>query len=222
MCVFVIFSLTFSSFLYCKTIPDNSVGRKLKEPENRTRWITYSEASQLIQSAKEARNAPHLADFIILALHTGCRSGEMLGLQWSDIDLNNRLIYLKAEKTKSGKGRSIPLNDHAFQSLVMRKKFSSDNCPESPWVFCNKNGTKISSVKKSFKTACVKANIEDFRIHDMRHTCAAWLISSGKVPMPEVRDLLEHSSITMTEKYAHLAPENVRKAVNTLNNICHV
>jgi len=201
-------------------LPNPTRGRKLKEPENRTRWLSYDDATRLIKSARIAYNAPHLVEFIILALHTGCRSGELFGLQWSDIDLNNRLIYLSADKTKSGKGRSIPLNDHALSSVLARKKFGKANCPGSPWVFSTTKGNKISSVKKSFKTACVRANIEDFRVHDMRHTCAAWLVTSG-VPMAEVRDLLGHSSITMTEKYAHLAPENVRKAVNTLNQISH-
>ena len=59
------------------------------------------------------------------------------------------------------------------------------------------------------------AGIEDFRIHDLRHTCAAWLVSVG-VPLTEVRDLLGHSTIQMTERYAHLAPENVRAAVALL------
>ena len=202
-------------------LPNPTVGRKRKEPENRTRWITYNEAKELIISARVARNASHLADFIILALHTGCRSGEMLGLQWKDIDFNNQLIHLKADQTKTDKRRGVPLNDHALKSLLARKKFHSKHCPESSWVFCNRNGNKIASVKKSFKTACVRADIDDFKIHDMRHTCAAWLVTSG-VPMPEVRDLLGHSSITMTEKYAHLAPENVRRAVNTLDQLCHV
>ncbi len=59
---------------------------------------------------------------------------------------------------------------------------------------------------------------ENFRIHDLRHTCAAWLVSAG-VPLSEVRDLLGHSTVMVTERYAHLAPENVRAAVTQLENI---
>ncbi len=65
-----------------------------------------------------------------------------------------------------------------------------------------------------------RVGIADFRIHDLRHTCAAWLVSAG-APLSEVRDLLGHSSVTMTEKYAHLAPENVRAAVRLLENASH-
>ena len=67
-------------------------------------------------------------------------------------------------------------------------------------------------------TACQRANIEDCRIHDLRHTCAAWLVSAG-APLPEVRDLLGHSTVKMTERYAHLAPENVRAAVAKLDSV---
>ena len=75
---------------------------------------------------------------------------------------------------------------------------------------------RIRDVKRSFGTACRRARIEDFRFHDLRHTCAAWLVSAG-VPLTEVRDLLGHSSVKVTERYAHLAPENVRAAVAVLD-----
>ena len=71
------------------------------------------------------------------------------------------------------------------------------------------------AVKRSLTTACQRAGIEDYHIRDMRHTCAAWLVTAG-VPLAEVRDLLGHSSVKMTERYAHLAPENVRAAVALL------
>jgi integrase len=72
-------------------------------------------------------------------------------------------------------------------------------------------------VKNSFSRACKRAHIKDFRIHDLRHTCATWLVTAG-VPLSEVRDLLGHSSVVVTERYAHLAPENVRAAVEKLSN----
>jgi integrase len=96
-----------------------------------------------------------------------------------------------------------------------RKRFRAQHCPASPWVFCDKEGDRVQSVKRSYATACRKAGIEDFRIHDLRHTCAAWLVTAG-VPLTEVRDLLGHSTVKMTERYAHLAPENVRAAVTLL------
>ena len=126
-------------------------------------------------------------------------------------------MFLEGYNTKSAKRRSIPTNRVAREA-IRRMRYRAESCPGSPWVFCNEKGERIQDVKTSFRTACRKAGIKDFRIHDLRHTCAAWLVSSG-VPMSEVRDLLGHSSITVTERYAHLAPENIRAAVNKLEDI---
>ena len=71
-------------------------------------------------------------------------------------------------------------------------------------------------MKRSFATACLKAGIEDFRIHDLRHCCAAWLVQSG-VPIRAVAELLRHADIRVTMRYAHLAPETVRAAVSVLD-----
>jgi len=93
-----------------------------------------------------------------------------------------------------------------------------NNYPANPWVFCRKDGSQILSVRRSFLAACRTAGLKDFRIHDMRHTFAAWLVSDG-VALTEVRDLLGHSTVKVTERYAHLAPENLRKAVARLENM---
>lgn len=87
-------------------------------------------------------------------------------------------------------------------------------------MFAHKDGERILDVKKSFATACRRAGIENFRIHDLRHTCAAWLVSKG-VPLSEVKELLGHSTVKMTKRYAHLAPENVRAAVTVLDGASH-
>lgn len=196
-------------------IPNPAQGRRLREPEGRVRWITQEEAGALIRAAESEPQAPHLADFIRLALNTGCRRDEMLRLEWGRVDPQADLIYLEAHQTKSGKRRSVPLNAPARQAIETRKAFREEHCPASPWVFCDAYGNRVQSIKRSWSTACRRAGIRDFRIHDLRHTCAAWLVSAG-VPLTEIRDLLGHSTIRMTERYAHLAPENVRAAVARL------
>jgi integrase len=196
-------------------IPNPVSGRKLKEPEGRVRWLMRAEAVALTQAAESEPKAPHLADFIQLALNTGMRRGEMLGLEWKRVDLKAGLIHLEAAHTKAGKRRAVPLNETARSAILSRLKFRAANCPASPWVFCDREGTRLGSVRKAFETACRRAKIEDFTIHDLRHTCAAWLVSEG-AQLAAVRDLLGHSTIKMTERYAHLAPENVREAVSLL------
>jgi integrase len=193
-------------------LPNPVSGRKLPEPEGRVRWITMDEADRLIAAAGKARRTQFLADFITVALYTGCRKEELLGLEWQRVDLKQGLIHLEARHTKAGKRRSVPLCREARTALLRRAGFRAEHCPDSPWVFARKDGTRGRDIREAFGTACRDAGIEDFTVHDLRHTCAAWLVSAG-APMPEIRDLLGHSTILMTERYAHLAPDNLRVTV---------
>lgn len=197
-------------------LPNPVRGRRLREPDGRVRWITRDEAETLIAMAASEPRARHLAAFIRLALNTGCRSGELLGLEWSRVDLHAALIHLEAHHTKTGKRRSVPLNQGARSAIISQARSRTERYPDTPWVFFRHDGSRIQCVKRSFASACRKAGIENFLIHDLRHTCAAWLVSAG-VPLTEVRDLLGHSTVRMTERYAHLAPENVRAAVAVLD-----
>ena len=182
-------------------------GLKQREPEGRVRWLTRSQAAALVAAAgRLGPRAGHLADVITLALHTGMRKGELLGLAWSQVDLEHGLIVLEGRQTKSGKRRAIPLNGPARAALLARRA----KADAALLVFGG-----VQDVKRSFAHACQVAGITDFRFHDLRHTFASWLVQAG-VPLPEVRDLLGHASIEMTERYAHLAPERLRGAVARL------
>ena len=197
-------------------IPNPVVGRGLPEPEGRDRHLSLPQFRRLIEIARVKH--PYLSDFIELAVQTGCRKQEILGLEWDRVDLNRALFYLQGEHTKSAKRRSVPINQTAKAVLIRRLSFRSENCPHSPWVFAHHDGERIKDLRRSFTTACSKAEIKDFRIHDLRHTCASLAISEG-VPLAAIRDLLGHSSVTVTERYAHLKPEAVREAVNALDRL---
>lgn len=191
----------------------------LKEPEGRLRWITREEAERLIaEASKEERKSPHLADFIRLALHTGCRKNELLKLSWDRVDLEAGWLRLEGENTKNGKRRMVPLSAVALSALESRARFRAEHCPTSPWVFSHRNGDRVQFLQNGFESACKRAGITDFRVHDMRHTCASWLVSAG-VSLLEVRDLLGHSSIEMTERYAHLSPDNLSRVASTLDRL---
>ena len=193
-------------------LPNPVPERMLKEPEGRLRWLTPEQASDLIAAARQESMAPHLAPLIQLALHTGMRRGELLALEWSRVDLKARLVYLEGRHTKSGKRRTVPLNARALEAVIERSRYREANCPDCPWVFSDASGNAIASVQRSFATACRRAGISDLRFHDLRHTCAAWLVQAG-VSLAKVRDVLGHSTVMMTERYAHLAPENARSAL---------
>jgi integrase len=193
-------------------------GMSLKEPEGRLRWLSRVEADALICEAEKEPKSPHLADFIRLALNTGCRKNELLKLSWDRVDLKSNYIRLEGENTKNGKRRFVPLNEEARQAVLNRTRFRAEHCPGSLWVFAHRSGERVQFMQNGFRAACERAGITNFRVHDLRHTCASWLVNAG-VPLPEVRDLLGHSSIEMTERYAHLSPENLKGAVGVLDRL---
>ena len=193
-------------------------GMSLREPEGRLRWISRAEADVLIREAESDSRSPHLADFIRLALNTGFRKNEMLKLSWDRVDLRDNRLFLEPEHTKSGKRRVVPLNEEARRAMLGRARFRAEFCPGSPWVFAHKNGGRVQYMQNGFQGACKRAGIDQFRVHDLRHTCASWMVQQG-VPLLEVRDVLGHSSIEMTERYAHLAPHKLKSAVGVLDRL---
>ncbi len=199
-------------------IPNPVQGMSLKEPEGRLRWITRAESEALMRVAEQEPKAVFLADFIRLALNTGCRKGELLGLEWARVDLrvDAPRIRLEGTHTKNGKRRFVPLNEDARRALLNLARFRAEHCPASPWVFSHPSGKRVLDLHTGFRTACNKVGITDFRIHDLRHTFASWLVQGG-VPLLEVSKLLGHSSIEMTMRYAHLSPDNLTAAVAVLD-----
>ena len=197
-------------------IPNNVQGMLQKTPEGRVRYLTPAEGRRMIEEAEKHTRSPLLVHFVRLALNTGCRKNELMKLEWRRVDLKNNLILLEGSNTKSGKRRSIPINAEARLALLGLARYRAEHCPDSPWVFVRRNGERLQELDTAFYWLRKRLGIEDFRIHDLRHTCASWLVSRG-VQLYAVKELLGHSTIKMTERYAHLSPENVRAAVSVLD-----
>ena len=155
--------------------------------------------------------ATHLKPIVTVALHTGMRKSEVLGLKWKQIDLAHGFILL--DTSKNGERREIAI-DNALREMFEEMPHSI----ESINVFTDRDGNPYKDVKKSFKTALLKAGIRDFRFHDLRHTFASHLVMAG-VDLVSVKELLGHKSLTMTMRYARLAPGHKRKAVNILDKV---
>ena len=194
-------------------------GRRQAEPPGRERWLSREEADLLIKTATGWPKADHLVDFIRLGLFTGMRSGEILGLEWSRVDIDRNLIYLGAKNQKNKKAGSVPINQSAREALEARARFRSTYCPDSPWVFCNKKGERIANIKHSFSSVVSKCGLKDVHPHDLRRTFGSWLVQQG-VPIHSVSALLRHSDIQVTVNvYAHLAPENLKDAAGVLDEV---
>lgn len=189
-------------------LPNPVPGLKTREPPGRLRWLTRAEYAALLHAAA---HRPALHDFIVLAVNTGLRRGELLNLTWTHVDFTHGLITLEASDTKTRTGRVVPINPDARAALERR----AQAC-RNAWVFCSSTTDgPLTDLKKSFATACRRAGLVDVTPHTLRHTCASWLVQSG-IPLYEVARLLGHSAITTTQRYAHLAPDHLRAAVDAL------
>jgi len=149
--------------------------------------------------------ADSLTPVVVLALNTGMRKGELATLEWSGVNLDAALLTVRAGYAKSGEARHIPLNSEAM--AVLRGLRAS-----------KKGGGAIfggKSFTKAWKGVLADAGITDFRFHDLRHTFASNLVMAD-VPLNTVRELMGHSEIEMTIRYAHLAPSHKSAAVAKL------
>jgi integrase len=179
-----------------------------KESQGRLRWLMPEEASNLLEKCR-TQNNPNLADLAELALYTGMRQGELLGLTWDRVDRARGVVLL--ERTKSGRRREVPLNGPADAILARR----APDAASDALVF----GTQSWYTFRGHWTAAVNAaGLEDFRFHDLRHTFASWAVQRGAT-LPELKDLLGHSSLAMVMRYAHLSPEHLRSAVARLDTV---
>jgi integrase len=210
----LIAAINFANKEHGYSLPNPASGRKHGNLDKRVRWLTREEARRLLEACAESQS-PYVYLWTYLALNTGCRKQELLGLTWDRVDLVNRLIVLDAKDTKGKKRRSIPMSEGVWRMLEMVEYYRKSD-PTSKYVIGGHK--RIGDIKKAFANACERAGIKDFRPHDCRHTTAAWLVTAG-APLSAVRDLLGHSSITMTERYAHLSPDSVRKAVSVLDEV---
>jgi integrase len=141
------------------------------------------------------------------------RRGEILNLRWNDVDFKSRMVTVR--NTKSRKYRMIPMNKELTETLREIKIWGSD----AGYVFAHNDGKPLGSIRTAFDNLRRKLRTEGvphFRFHDLRHTFASHLVMSG-ADLVLVKELLGHSSITMTMRYSHLSEEHKRAAVEALS-----
>ncbi len=178
--------------------------KMFKENNQRLRFLEKEEIEKLLLHCQH-----HLRPIVIVALNTGMRKSEILGLKWHDIDVRRNIICLL--DTKNGEKREVPMNDVVKRALIAVPKH-----PESSYVFCNKDGKPYGDIKKSFFTAMKDSDIIGFHFHDLRHTFASQLVMAG-VDLNTVRELLGHKSLEMTLRYSRLSLDHKKRAVDVLS-----
>jgi integrase len=191
--------------------PAQRPGRYIRTGDRREKidFLTPEEGRILLEAAKAhyARHYPILST----ALYTGARQGELLALQWGDIDWHGKFIEIRRANwrgiistPKSGKGRRVDLADSLAETLTgHRSSLASEALkvgrPMPEWVFPSEEGTALdpANLRKTFLLCLKKAGLRQIRFHDLRHSFASWLIANGE-SLAYVKDQLGHHSIQIT------------------------
>ncbi|TDJ17184.1 MAG: site-specific integrase [Gammaproteobacteria bacterium] len=204
-----VFTIARKEWHWVKDNPLQNVST-LKEPRGRVRFLSDDERRRLLEASKA--HSDQLYTIIVLALSTGARQGEILGLRWDNVDLARGLIVL--EDTKNGERRGIPLKGHA---LDMVRNLGKVRRLDTDLLFpSRRHPTKPLSVQEIWKTAIKRAKIEDFRFHDLRHSAASYLAMNG-ASLAEIADVLGHKTLQMVKRYAHLSEQHTAGVVARMN-----
>jgi integrase len=201
-----VFNVAIREWEWCRDNPMHRVAME-KVHNARDRWLTEDEETRLLGAAPA-----WLQEIILFALHTGMRRGEILALNWADVDLTRGVLVVM--KSKNQERRTIPLNVRVFELLVAKQPRSvSGGLP----VFTTSCGTRLDgrNLMRGFYAALKEAGIENLTFHDLRHTFATRLVHEG-VDLYKVQRLLGHKSPVMTQRYAHHCLDSLRDGVAVL------
>ena len=220
--------------------PAARIGRFLRHTKDRranVNPLTREEVARLLEAAQQ--HTPRHYPLFLCAVRTGMRIGELLGLQWGDIDFLGRFIEVRRAivrgnvgPTKNGKIRRVDMSQQlsmTLKSLWTQRKAETlqKGWGEVPdWVFINEEGQTLDDCNlrnRIFYRCLEKAGLRRLRFHDLRHTFASLLIAQNESPK-KIQVLLGHQSIKITmDTYGHLYPEENRKAVDALDDatICN-
>jgi len=178
----------------------------------KTEDLTSEQLVKLLDALNESSNI-HVANMMKMALYTGMRRGELFKLEWKDIDFERGFIHIR--DPKGGPDQKIPLNDPVRDLLENHPK------TKSGYVFPGQDGNRRVSMQQAVNKIRKAAGLPpDFRpMHGLRHTYASMLASSGKVDMYTLQKLLTHKSPVMTQRYAHLRDDTLKRASNLAGDI---
>jgi integrase len=192
---------------------EESPMKKVSKPKIgllRARFLSDEERERLLSACRESTNS-YLYPAVVLALGTGMRRSEIMNLTARDIDLVNGRILL--EKTKNGERRLIPLKGHALeviQNLIQQKH------QNIKFLFPSNKGSQPIDLRFPWEQALKKAGISNFKFHDLRHSCASFLLMTGATLM-ETAELLGHKTLAMVKRYSHMSESHASNVVAKMN-----
>jgi integrase len=196
--------------------------KKPKVDNERRRFLSDDEIQRVLVSAKESENR-FLYTVVLLALSTGMRQSEIMTLRWRNVLVEDgaNMGLLVMEKTKNGDARTSPLAEDAFTAVMaLRDKVIKNNAgrvPASQLLFPSDTvENKPVEIRKAWETCRKRAELDDFRFHDLRHTAGSLLAMSG-ASTREIAEVLGHKTMAMAKRYSHLTQKHLGSVVATMN-----
>lgn len=180
--------------------------------ENHNKWLTIRNKPLLPNLNDQFTD--HIMPLTLTALNTGMRRGELFKLNWPNVDFKRRIISVMSQTSKTRKTRHIPMNDESFITLITWRNQTEEQSLVFPSPI---TGNQLDNISTAWNALLLTAKIQNFRFHDLRHHFASSLVMKG-VDLVTVKELLGHSKVDMTLRYAHLAPEHKAAAVALLNS----
>ena len=196
--------------------PAKGVERNQETP--RKRYLSGDELARLTKTL-DAWPDQHVANAIRLLLCTGARSGEVLSAKWDQFDIDKREWTKPSSHTKTKQAHTVPLSDAALAILSKMQDDRTKSDRVSPYLFPGR-GTdhRVDHLKKPWAAICKEARITGLRIHDLRHSFASILVAGG-ASLPMIGELLGHTQVSTTQRYAHLDVGPLRDLVNKVGAV---
>ena len=211
----IVFSVAAKEWEWINRSPMENV-RKPQVRNERYRYLSDDERIALLKACKNQKeyasyHPEWLYNLVVLRLCTGLRPNEGRMLKWNDIDLSEGIAFIR--DTKNNEPLTVPLSDEV---MIILKDMHEKRRYNTDWLFPRKDGKEPLDFRKRFYKALEDAKIKDFKFHDLRHTTASYLAMGG-ASLREIAEILNHKSLQMTKRYAHLSHEHTRKVLNKLD-----
>jgi integrase len=228
---------------WCERNPASGVRRNSED--KRSRYLNKNEIAALVQALNQ-HSEPMSANAIKLLMLTGARRAEVLGATWAMFDLDNGIWTKPSAHTKQRRLHRVPLSGPALRLLTEMKEEATgkalrNGAPINPYVFPGVDGKPLTDIKRTWASVCLNAGLieqvekkarngevvkdrtgkpvmtaqPNVRLHDLRHSFASILVSSG-ASLSLIGQMLGHTQVQTTQRYAHLFDDPLRKAAETV------
>ena len=206
----IVFTVAVNEWEWVQENPAKKVKRPT-EPDGRVRFLDDDERQRLLVACKES-SSEWLYMCVILALSSGMRKAELMGLKWPDVNLKDG--YLILHKTKNGTRRRVPLSGLA---LTLLKEHNKIRRLDTPLLFpSERNPQQPIDLRSAFEYAKERAEIKEFHWHDLRH-CTASYLAMNNASLAEIAEILGHKTLAMVKRYAHLSDGHVSSVIESMN-----